>query len=70
MGSNYSTNMANLFLFYYEAKHISETSIPDEYRFTFRHIYDLFAISNEKMNEINNVYPECMELEETVVFPF
>jgi hypothetical protein len=71
MGSNYSTNMANLFLFYYEAKHMNETSFPDEYRFTFRYIDDLVAINNTRVQEeIGNIYPDCMELEETVMSPF
>jgi len=71
MGSNYSTNMANLFLFYYESQHMKQTPFPLAFEFTFRYIDDLLAINNEKMSEnIDTIYPVELEAEETTNPPF
>lgn len=71
MGSNYSTNMANLFLFFYESKFIKENPLSENYAFTFRYIDDLLAINNDRIDlDINSIYPECMEVEETTYPPY
>jgi hypothetical protein len=71
MGSNYSVNLANLFLFYYEYTFLSEYDLKDQYQYTFRYIDDLLAVNNFNIdNDIGSIYPRCMEVECSNCPPF
>ena len=71
MGANYSGNLANLFLLFYEKKFMDANPNKDKYRYTFRYIDDLIAINNRLVHtEIDNIYPDCMVVEGTSMEPF
>ena len=68
MGANYSPNLANLYLHYYESKfmHIQEIESRLSYNFMFRYIDDLLVISNNLiLTEINKIYPPFLEIKNT-----
>ena len=70
MGSDPAPFMANLFLYFYEAKYVREVKSKDlfiakKFRHTFRFIDDLLAINDDGEFErcFKNIYPPELELE-------
>jgi hypothetical protein len=71
MGSNYSVNLANLFLFYYEYKFLKNCKHAEAYNLTSRYIDDLIAFNNDYIiNDIRCIYPACMTVEISNEAPF
>ena len=68
MGANYSPNLANLYLHFYESKfmtiNVQEHRLA--YSFTYRYIDDLLAINNDHIiNDIDSIYPPDLEVNNT-----
>ena len=64
MGANYSPNLANLYLHFYESRFMTLNSAEKRlnYRYVFRYIDDLFTVNNNLIFiDINNIYPPCLE---------
>jgi hypothetical protein len=71
MGSNYSVNLANLFLFYYEHNFIYNCIHKEQYSLTFRYIDDLIAFNNHNIQyDLSNIYPSSMEIEPSNSAPY
>ena len=73
MEANYSPNLANLYLHFYEAKfmkiNINEYRLI--YKYTFRFIDDLLSIKNRLiLGDINNIYPPSLEIKSTNNTPY
>ena len=73
MGANYSPNLANLYLHFYETKFMNIDI--DEYRliykYTFRFIDDLLSIKNRSiLTDISNIYPDSLEIKNTNIVPY
>ena len=61
MGANFSPNIANLYLHFYESKFLDRNPIYGRlrYRNTFRYIDDLLSVNNRDFNfDVNTIYPD------------
>ena len=61
MGANFSPNIANLFLHFYESKFLDRNPIYGRlrYRHTFRYIDDLISVNNRDfIFDVNTIYPD------------
>ena len=68
MGANYSPNIANLYLHFYESKFLSINHADGRlrYRFTFRYIDDLLSLNNRDiLFDINAIYPSALQVSNT-----
>ena len=73
MGANFSPNLANLYLHFYESKFLSINPMHGQlrYRYTFRYIDDLLSVNNRDIIfDINTMYPRALEISQTNVDPF
>ena len=73
MGANYSPNLANLYLHFYESRFMTLNSAEKRlnYRYVFRYIDDLFTVNNNSIFiDINNIYPPCLEMKNTNEAPY
>lgn len=72
MGANYSPNLANLYLHFYETKfmNININEYRLVYKFTFRFIDDLLSLKNRAIiTDISTIYPESLEIKNTNTAP-
>lgn len=72
MGANYSPNMANLYLHFYEDKFLSMNHMGGRlgYNLTFRFIDDLISFNNRNiLFDIRTIYPRELEISNTNVVP-
>ena len=72
MGANYSPNLANLYLHFYESKfmNINRNENILIYNFIFRYIDDLLAVNNTHiLQDIDSIYPQCLEVTNTNFAP-
>ena len=73
MGSNFSPNLANLYLHFYEAQFMAKNHEPGRYRYrmTSRFIDDLLSINNRDIiYDIRSIYPNSLIVNNTNVDPF
>lgn len=68
MGANYSPNLANLYLHFYESKfmtiNLHERGLA--YSCVYRYIDDLLSINNRFiLDDIENIYPQSLEINNT-----
>ena len=73
MGANYSPNIANLYLHYYEIRfmRINHADGRLRYRNTFRYIDDLLSVNNRDMLfDIRSIYPRELEISLTNQDPY
>ena len=73
MGSNFSPNMANLYLHFYEQQFLSRNT-PDgrnRYKNTYRFIDDLLSMNNRDiLFDIRSIYPRFLEIKNTNSDPY
>ena len=68
MGSNFSPNMANLYLHFYESQFLSRNHDDgrNRYKHTYRFIDDLVAINNRDIiHDVRTIYPRFLEISNT-----
>ena len=68
MGSNYSPNLANLYLHFYESKFLNRNHEEgrNRYKSTYRYIDDLLSVNNrDVIYDINSIYPRFLEIANT-----
>ena len=68
MGANYSPNIANLYLHFYEDRFLSRNHIDVRTRYmnTFRYIDDLLSLNNRDiLFDVNAIYPSFLEVSKT-----
>ena len=72
MGANFSPNLANLYLHFYESKFLDKNHEQGRirYKYTFRFIDDLLSVNNRDINfDINAIYPRALEVSSTNELP-
>ena len=73
MGSNFSPNIANLYLHFYEAQFLSRNHLDgrNRYKNTFRFIDDLLSVNNRDiLFDIRAIYPAFLEIKNTNNEPY
>ena len=68
MGSNYSPNVANLYLHFYEVKFLKMNPIAGQLRYknSFRFIDDLLCLNNrDSIYDVNSIYPRELQISNT-----
>ena len=72
MGANYSPNLANLYLHFYESKFLSicPSAYSLSYKYVFRYIDDLLVLNNRNvLFDINSMYPKELKILNTNLAP-
>ena len=70
MGSNFSPNLANLCLHFYETKFLDRNHDEgrNRYKYTYRYIDDLLSVNNRDIiHDVNAIYPRFLEISNTNV---
>ena len=65
MGANYSPNIANLYLHFYESKclHLNPCQGQLRYKFSFRFIDGLLTLNNrDSLYNVNSIYPKELKI--------
>ena len=65
MGSNFSPNLANLYLHFYESQFINRMHEDgkNRYKYTYRYIDDLLSINNrDVIYDVNSIYPRFLDI--------
>ena len=73
MGSNFSPNMANLYLQFYEQNFLKRNTPEgrNRYKNTYRFIDDLLSINNRDiLFDIRSIYPSFLEIKNTDNNPY
>ena len=73
MGSNFSPNMANLYLHFYEQKFLNRNTPEgrNRYKNTYRFIDDLLSVNNRDiLFDIRAIYPRFLEIKNTNNDPY
>ena len=73
MGANYSPNLANLYLHFYEAQFLKKNPLGGQLRYShsFRFIDDLLSVNNRDiLYDIRSIYPRILEVSGTNVDPY
>ena len=68
MGSNFSPNMANLYLHFYESRFVDRNHNDgrNRYKYTYRYIDDLLSINNRDIiYDVNAIYPRFLDITNT-----
>ena len=68
MGSNFSPNMANLYLHFYESDFIRRNHEDgrNRYKYTYRFIDDLLSVNNrDVIYDVRTIYPRFLEISNT-----
>ena len=73
MGSNFSPNMANLYLHFYEQNFLNRNTPEgrNRYKNTYRFIDDLLSVNNRDiLYDIRAIYPRFLEIKNTNNDPY
>ena len=73
MGSNFSPNLANLYLHFYESQFLSKSHVEgrNRYKNTFRFIDDLLSLNNRDiLFDVRAIYPRFLEIKNTNNEPY
>ena len=68
MGSNFSPNMANLYLHFYESQFLNKSHDigRNRYKYTYRFIDDLISVNNRDIiYDVRTIYPRFLEISNT-----
>ena len=68
MGSNFSPNMANLYLHFYESTFLNRNHEEgrNRYKYTYRFIDDLISVNNRDIIfDVRSIYPRFLEITNT-----
>ena len=67
MGSNFSPNLANLYLHFYESQFLNRNHDEgrNRYKYTYRFIDDLLSVNNRDVHDVNTIYPRFLEITNT-----